>query len=365
MTFSDRFSKILPTIEEFSFDLNTEDYLYVGVIGFEDRSLAVLTELIKMNKKFSGVLAIEYLPFDIKNRKDEFDKMAMEVLEDKDKISRFKYNRFYPGQFSSYEEDIVQLANKSKKVVLDISGMSRMLILVLLQSLRKAKIELIIVYTEAKVYHPTQAEFNAKMMQHKPDSLDMPCFLTGSVYNILTTASLSAIAMQGYPALVIGFPTFNYNEITAILNEINLQNLVLIDGKPHKEKDYWRTDAIDQLNMNVMNVFKHETLITSTFNYIETLEKIDNIYINNMFTRKIIVTPTGSKLQTFAVFIFKQMRPDIQILYPVASSFTDEYTEGYDTIWKLTVNNFYNFYKRLDHYRLSQAFELYKKIRKL
>jgi hypothetical protein len=232
--------------------------------------------------------------------------------------------------------------------MIDISGMSKLLIMILLQFFKKYDKEIIIAYAEAKIYHPTRLEFE----KAKNKIIEPPDFLTSDVFRILHVTSLSSSSMQGYPILLITYPTFNHNEMVALQTEISPNCIIMIFGLPLREKNGWRLDAVKEINSKVIDPdYCRETPILSTFDYVSNIEELEKIYQVHQYTHKILLSPTGSKLQTVAAFIFKQMRPDIQIVYPSTKSFIGEYTEGSEALWCINIPHFSEMISYLDSYR--------------
>lgn len=78
---------------------------------------------------------------------------------------------------------------------------------------------------------------------------------------------------------------------------------------------------------------------------------LEGIYQQFHHTHKLLISPTGSKLQTFGVFLFRQMHPDIQLVYPVTRRFASEYTGGCRAIWQISIPCFSDLVRLLDTYR--------------
>jgi predicted MPP superfamily phosphohydrolase len=273
------------------------------------------------------------------------------------------YDRFNPEKFCNDFVDFKKEVWETSNVVIDISSMSKFLIIVILDILKEYHGDVHIIYSEAKKYYPTREKFEAKK-QEEPKST--PTFLTKDVYKIVTTTSLSSISMQGYPLLTIAFPTFNHIELMALLSEMTPQYLIKIEGIPHEQQNHWRLDAIHWLNRKIdesyiYNIKKiiHET--ATTFDYKELVKNLDKIYKNFRYTHKCVIAPTGSKLQTLGVFIFKQMHPEVQIVYPVTKDFAEEYSEGCKYIWHVPIYNFFGFVSKLSEHNQYKLISLKNK----
>lgn len=354
----------LPQIKRMKFDKVSGSLVYIGAVGFEDRTLAVLDEALQLGKSFDQVIAIEYKPFEDRNKKKKFEKKLKDLKIPDTNVKWVVFDRFKPEKFLKNLDTLKVIIN-SLNVIVDISAMSKLLMLVLLQGFRDQDVNLTIVYSEADVYHPVKEEFVAEKEKYQKETEVLPIFLTSNVYKIVTTSSLSTIAMQGYPLTMITFPTFNYRELTALVNEIMPQHLILLEGKPHEDHNDWRHTAIKWLNRKVLDehftngeIITEKERLVSTFDYKETINILEKIYQSYKYSKKIVIAPTGSKYQTLGVFFFKQMHPDIQIIYPVTKKFTDRYTDGYKALWKISFPSFSKFISILDGYRKSGLVEL-------
>jgi len=181
----------------------------------------------------------------------------------------------------------------------------------------------------------------------------VPDFLTTDVYKILAVTSLSSVSMQSHPILLVAFPTFNRTEIVALYNELSPKCMILFEGAPHKEQDKWRLKAIREINERITTNpdYAIEQRVSSTFDYKANVEMLEEVYQEYSCTNKIVLSPTGSKLQTVAAFMFKQLRPDVQIVYPVTKSFIGEYSEKCRALWSISFDSFSRFVTLLDSYR--------------
>jgi len=355
---------VLPQIEPVDFSKLSGRLVYIGAVGFEDRALAVLNESLQLKKRFDKVIAIEYRPLDNRNKKKEFQRKIDKFNISNITVKWVIYDRYKPEEFLKSLDIIKKTIVSTSNLIVDISAMSKLLIMVLLQGLRDLDVNLSVVYVEADVYHPMFENFEAEKEKYQKETEALPIFLTTDVYDIVTTTSLSTIAMQGYPVMMIAFPTFNHRELTALVNEIIPQHLILLEGRPHERHNDWRPKAIRWLNRRIIEhlakgeILTEEYRVVSTFDYKETIKILEKIYQLYKYAKKIVVVPTGSKFQTFGVFLFKQMHPDIQIIYPVTKKFADMYTEAYKAIWEISFPSFSKFVLQLDGYRKRGLVEL-------
>ena len=353
-------NKILPPIEKLDLDSISSNATLIGPAGFEDRCFSLLDKLIISNKKVTNVFGIKYKPFNRKNRKKEFEKKGKKVSL-KNKVEWITHDRFNPEKFYSDFERINKLISEITDVIIDISGMSKYLIIILLDIFKNFDKNVIVIYSEAQIYHPTEEEFESKKRESSPDVI--PTFLTKGFYKVVLTTSLSSVAMQNAPLLMIAFPTFNDKELKALLSEITPQYLIKIEGIPYEKHNYWRYDAVHWINKEITEdfIFKIDKIIheqLSTFDYIGTVSALDKIYNKFRYTHKCVISPTGSKLQSLGVFFFKQLHPEVQVVYPVTKEFAEEYTEGCKYIWMINFPKFHNYIKKLEKHRKAKLISL-------
>lgn len=345
----------LPTIKLLNTNLMEGSVTYIGAAGFEDRALSVLNEAVKCKVRLDQVVAIEYRPSDERNKKQDFQNKINEIGIPTTKQHWLIYDRCAPESFALPSN----ILKATSRILVDISGMSKFLIAVILQELSSVDSLVEIVYAEAETYHPSREKFEE--IKNSPTE-ESPVFLTSDVYKIVTTSSLSSMSMPGYPSIMVAFSTFNYQELMALLNEVTSERLIVLEGKPHDDSDDWRLDAIKWINRKIDDYISIDRIVLSTFDYIETLKTFENIYEEYGDTHKLIVAPTGSKLQSVGVFLFKQIHPDTQLVYPVTKRFSDEYTLGHKALWSISFPSFSKFLDDLGQYRKRSLMELKRKI---
>ena len=68
---------------------------------------------------------------------------------------------------------------------------------------------------------------------------------------------------------------------------------------------------------------------TSTLDYRETVEILASLYIQYCFSHRLVVAPTGSKLQAVGTAIIKAICYDIHIEYPMPAKY---FAENYSSV---------------------------------
>jgi hypothetical protein len=94
--------------------------------------------------------------------------------------------------------------------------------------------------------------------------------------------------------------------------------------------------------MNRLDLASTNSLLTSTLDYRETLDCLLRLYGMHSERERLIISPTGSKMQTVAVGIFRAFMEDAQIVYPTPKVFRSpsDYTRGIGQLYSLPLDRF-------------------------
>jgi hypothetical protein len=142
--------------------------------------------------------------------------------------------------------------------------------------------------------------------------------------------------MQGQPVRVIAFPSFNAAQFATVCAEINAAAFTILNGSPPLSENAWRRQAIRELN-GLDGLHDKDEVDVSTLDYRDTLRVILDTYATYGATQKLIVAPTGSKMQSVAVGLAAGFLGDLQVVYPTPKRFPDpsNYTTGARATWRL------------------------------
>lgn len=340
---------VKPAMEPFdTISIGTGDVLVVCA-GFEERAVEILRTATRKGSGFK-VLIIEYLPPYADNRIDELLHICQ---ESKLEYERLTYDRKNPAGFG---EILVQRLNDTaQRVFLDISGMSRLLIVQILVGLRVSGRDFrqcFIAYAEAKIYPPTQEDVEKAIQESDQDPMSAALFLSSGVFEVTIVPELSAASLGASQSRLVFFPSFNTDQLIALRQELQPSRYAYIHGIPPSKENKWRTEAI--IRLNHIGKTKSETNFdtaqsceasagspaggskreedfeTSTLDYRETLECLCKIYANHGMRDRLLISPTGSKMQVVAVGLFRVFVEDVQIVYPTPLMFPKpkNYTTG-------------------------------------
>lgn len=312
------------------------DDVFILCAGFEDRALGCLKNAIDSKSEKFETIIVEYLPFIRQNKLQEIEELCARAGS---KIKKETYDRENPAGFG--DNILRHLGNSVGRIFIDLSGMSRLLIVQLIVSLSSKPIlfqKVVLLYCEADKYPPSKADVKNKI-ELQPDALVM--FLSYGVYDLVVMPELSSVALQGQPIRLVVFPTFNTNQLTALRAELQPAYLTVMHGLPPQKENKWRRNAIAKINH--ISEFKNiEEYDVCTLDYNDALNKLLEIYDQHGVFEKLVIAPTGSKMQTVAVGLFRAFLADVQIVFPKESCFEDpdNYTKGIRQIYSLSLAPF-------------------------
>ena len=292
--------------------------------GFEDRAIETLNRICESGRIGVSIGVIDYRPSYPQNKRERILEISQKANF---RTKEFIYDRENPMGIG---EKLYEFTKDANRVFIDISGMSRLLIVQILVALFVPNSRPItIIYSEAKNYPPSEQEFSQD--QRVGSSSPLTSYLSSGIFEIAVTPELSSVSMLGASIRLVAFPSLDHAQLNNLLHELQPTYTDIIHGIPPEEKNKWRIEAIRKLNKsNFDSLQKPNYHDASTLDYRETLNLLLNIYNNRSMFDRIVVAPIGSKMQAVAVGLFRAVLYDIQIVYPTPQIFTEpsHYTIG-------------------------------------
>lgn len=310
--------------------IGTRDCLLMCA-GFEDRAIEPLRRVCERQRAGFSLGLISYLPKQTENSSEEMRSIAQKAGFN---VTEFVYDREKP---SGMGEELWNFSRVFDRVFVDISGMSRLLIVQILVALIvEQNLPISIIYGEAEEYSPSEEKFERD--NKSDDRQSALSYLSSGIFEIAATPELSSVSMLGEALRLVAFPSFDPAQLTNLIQELQPTYTEFIHGTPPAQSNKWRTQAIRRLNKRVLDELQdtksHEA---STLDYTDTLEILLSIYARRSMFDRLVVSPTGSKMQAVAVGLFRSVLHDIQIVYPTPQIFDKpaEYTLGLRQLYQL------------------------------
>jgi len=314
------------------------DYL-VLCGGFEDRAVEALNRLVQSGSTDFNLIVVRYLPFQEAN---QFEKILALCMSANVRVTEFTYDRQNPA--GGGEALLGECKEMSGRLFIDVSAMSRLLIVQLIvafYSMTGSMRGLSILYCEAMEYPPHEDEVKTAVRQQEGDPLYLGLLISSGVFDLAVVPELSSVALAGQPIMIVAFPSFNIDQLAAVLGELQPYNTILIHGIPLRTENRWRTAAIRELN-HTDALPQRKDVEASTLDYREVLDILLDEYSVHGAMERLVISATGSKMQTVAVGIFRAFMSDVQIVYPTSFRYPrpHEYTIGVQEVYQLDLDSF-------------------------
>lgn len=318
--------------------IKLEDTAILCAAGFEERTMALARSVLQRN---CAVGVVVYEDWATDNRTTELYEAYGSVGLTGGLCHGIAYDRHSPDRFAENLKAWLLHTGKSQ-VFLDVSTMSRLAIMLSLDVCRETAVSVKIFYAEAAEYGPSREEYeSAKAGGYPRPSIQV----YSGLCDVIRTRRLSSVALQGEPTALIAFMSMNEVLTQALINCISPTRLFLINGRPpiHSWRELATAWIHEQLrgewperdnpySLTQENVILPERS-TSTLNYQETASVLVNLYWDYSAEYRIVLAPTGSKMQTVGCYIAKSIHPDFHIEYPTPESFLPKYSKGIGSRW--------------------------------
>jgi hypothetical protein len=282
--------------------------------GFEERALKATERLSELRASIENYVVVKF-----GGPENGHNELALakfqSVLRPKGGYIECKFeNR------SALSDLLKSLDPANDLVVFDITGCSRSVMLVLLSEIYDLNLELDILYTEAKDYYPTFADYEELSDdEHQLAFIRLNMFEESKVLHsshcyVESFESFPGRMLPNYPFFLITFLPFKRGRLSAILQSLESQKRIFIRGQPIRDDLKWRGEAVDIPNADLIEegtVVDLETLDwRKTFAFLE-----EQYHANeNRFRYNFIVAPLGSKMQTIACGLFAKLHSDVRLI---------------------------------------------------
>lgn len=333
----------LPDIEplDIEFFFPRQDDIFFCTLGFEDRCIHI-SELLaskKTNYFKNGV----YFVYDTNRNDNNVNKPKLESSLRQLCTSVWRPIECDKDDFTTTLRELMNKITQDGNVpsiIFDISVCTSKLLLLTLKVIFEFDVKLRIIYSEAKIYHPTEEEY---LLDPEKWTKEESLGLTQGVTKVMPSSEYHGYRRDRLPDIVVAFATFKPERTKGIIADISElisiepnRQLIWIIGKPHLEEDNWRIKFVKKIN----NIADSSIIFNvCTFEYKETLKAIQKIYNKHDEQENechINLSPLGSKMQSLGIALFYYIRPDFSIYFAMPKKYNaHQYSEGVKAIWQI------------------------------
>lgn len=286
--------------------------------GFEERVLRSVEHLIESGAKPASVLVLSYAGEENAPNLERLRKGATKLC------SASYCLELSVSDLQGISRHIERLRRETRKVIIDVTGISRVLMLPLLSLLYDAQLDLKLVYTEAQEYYPTKAKID--LLTKEDDETSEEAFLRLNEFELDETLysadcrieevrGFSGRLLPNYPLLLVAFLTFKRGRVGAVLDAYETNRRILIKGMPVRDDLKWRGHAIEIPNFDWIGD-SQEVVELETLDWRVTYDYLCKLYDenNNRYKYNFLLAPLGSKMQTVGAWRFARERPEVKVV---------------------------------------------------
>jgi hypothetical protein len=325
----------LPMVEKLNNCFSSGKRLLVLSEGFEERSLSYINECRHIT--IDKIILCKYSPIRKSSKYEQIRSIILSKFKNS-QITILEFDRFNPLDFEVKFHLECSKLDKIDEIIIDISVMSKYLIMQIFCTLSNYTGKIRIVYAEPFFHAPSEEEYN-RISDKLSNATILPdeiaVFPSFGVHNVIRTPLLTSIVMQKSPVLLLAFLSFNEQLIRSLLLEFSPMHLYLINGVSSYYQ--WKEKAMADIHRYIRKEYQYDNPLdlngylqrkSNMLNYIETFDLLASIYREKCIDYRIVLAPTGTKMQTLGCALIKLCCPDIHIEYPIPESY---YIDGYSS----------------------------------
>jgi hypothetical protein len=329
-------------LDESSFIATEAEFdLLVCVNGFEERTAAIPKWLAEHGQRIPHTAVVVY-PTNLEDN----DRTRGALQESVGQVSSTTHDIHFkipaPELRSELRKIVEQSSSKGQiRILFDISGASGALILRLTRTFfelaRQAVLDvnLTIAYAEAEHYSPTQ-EAAEELIEQASANGEATLGLDFDAEELTPTVEYPGHHLDTVADRAVVICGFNADRVRTALDHIDTAfnidfphaRVTYIAGKPPREADAWRLNAMVKIN-SLPAVGQLAVQQASTLDYLETLRRLEAQYLKSFGKERITVLPFGSKMQSVATALFCELRSDVKVQLVAPARYTGvEYSTG-------------------------------------
>lgn len=314
--------------------------VFIGAIGFEDRSTSVFSDWAAKNPGGDCVL-ISY-PTNQSENKLNHNTFCQLSSRNCIRPRELTYNRR-----TFLTDAVAQLAKieEGKPIVLDISSMASFVLYPILEGLFTSRNEhfVTIVYTEAAVYYPDKNEWDRfwdsiedRDLVQRAELLDRTYFQSKGEDEVFEHPSFIGTNPDSLPGMLVMVPNFAFHRtfhmVEHVCNQFSISKSQIhwiLGRPPDKQANGWRRNAIYKLIGKPSN-----TLDSDTLDYKDIIINLHGLWERSFGSRSVYIGTLGSKAQHLGTFFFLKMHPEISLTLSEPSEFVaNRFSTGIGRRW--------------------------------
>ena len=294
--------------------------------GFEERAFHFLSNSIFNSSACCVLIGFEN---DISCNNQMYRKYKKEV-ETKFESAQIFSITLKANKLSKFESELCSVLSKvpekAGNIWVDISGMPTHMICSTLNACRQLSSihSQIIIYTEAKEYHPYKNEYEELKADYPSGIEFLPKSMAREMSEVLMLESFSGHrSKEGVSCLAV-FAGYEVHRTAGVIENINPSMLLLLYGKPGNKKLNWRLELSRSLHKKFESTRRTAVEEVSTLNLSESIDILELYYQYLFEDYDFTIAPVCSKMQVVATFLFWERYKEVQLVFPLPIGYAIE-----------------------------------------
>ena len=332
---------------------NSKYDLYIGAMGFEERTTSAADALLKRGVRAQNTVLLEFDRYyeATERRRERYEQIINGLTSGKPHRPMNAPVGAPDPIFSERFRSMLQTISGPgpAKILFDITSCPSLILSNSLAVLLNHSCYLTILYSEAAEYFPTLSEWQSSKPKSYGTRVQGPF---AGVRFVAKPPTLQVDDIGELPVLAVLFPTFNTDRTDGVLAELDPAARIWVFGEPHDlEKNSYRIEMAKSFAAPIMYPRDPWSLL-STFDYRHTLVALGGIYTEHRFRYRIVIMPHGSKLQTLGANLFAAAH-QVSMVFAIAKTYDpDRYSKGSIQVWGIPLGDTDSLIKR---FRLGRA----------
>jgi hypothetical protein len=328
------------TILDTALKPGSEFDLFIGAMGFEERTDRAAEALVRQEVKVKRALMLE---FDLYYEATEDRRPGYESL-----LWKLAAGRPYrpvnspvgirdPLFGERFKAALKSATGPEKpRILFDCTSCPSLVLSRCLGVLLEFPCELTLLYSEADEYYPTRKQWEAGEVTRMGGPVAGP--FSGVRY-IEKPPLLQADDTGERPILLVLFPTFITERTSGVLAEVEPAKRIWLFGEPHNlEKNSFRVPMAQYFAAPSIVPGDPWSLV-GTFDYRPTMAALAGIYGRHRSDYRLVVMPHGSKMQTVGVNLFASAH-ELSMVFAVPKDYNPKcYSEGCVQVWAVALGD--------------------------
>jgi hypothetical protein len=315
--------------------------------GFERRALRGAELLDKIRFRPSRVVLLKYPGQEDQKHTIKATNVAQRLAGD-----MATYREISCTDTGSQDAVLAELERRRDRVVCDITGLSRNLILRLLTVIYGRRLNFSLIYTEAKSYFPYQAQFRKVLRRREPSeafielaNYEATEIVYSSECDVQEISELPGRIFPNHPVMLIAFLAFKRSRLSCILNQYETNARILIESDPVREDLKWRRKLMEIINFDLVDENRENIVKVPTLYWERTYQTLRDLYREKEAKQRYntLLAPLGGKMQTVGAWYFAVRNPDVKVITSTPRQhFQKKYSTGYTTTHLVCMDSVYD-----------------------